>query len=190
MVLLRGVAQFTLIMEKTQGGDAVAGAELLPLVYDELRRLAAAQIAHESAMLTLQPTALVHEAWLRLGGDRQAEWKNRRHFFGAAAQAMRQILIERARRRATEKHGGGLQRVAALEIDLAASEPDHESVVAVCAALDRFAQLDPEKAELVRLRYFVGLTIEEAAATMDISVATAKRHWTFARAWLAREMKR
>jgi RNA polymerase sigma factor (TIGR02999 family) len=177
-------------MQKPRQHSSGTGEDLVAVVYNELRRLAAVQLAHESAAQTLQPTALVHEAWLRLGDAAQGDWQSRRHFFGAAAQAMRQILVERARRRRAVKHGGELHRADSAEIDLASYEADSDSVVAVSAALDRFATVDPEKAELVRLRYFVGLTIEDAAATMNISIATAKRHWAFARAWLAREMKR
>jgi RNA polymerase sigma factor (TIGR02999 family) len=184
------MSDFTVLLERIRRGEARASEELVTIVYDELRRLAAAQLARESAAQTLQPTALVHEAWLRLGGVAQAEWQSRRHFFGAAALAMRQILIERARRRRGAKHGGGLHRADSGEIELATNEAESDSVAAVSETLDRFTRLDPEKAELVRLRYFVGLTIEETAATMDISVATAKRHWAFARAWLAREMRR
>src|SRR3954464_4235202 len=180
----------TFIQAKMCQNELRAAEELLPLVYDELRRLAAAELARESEAQTLQATALVHEAWLRLGGAAGAGWQSRRHFFGAAAQAMRQILIERARRRRAVKHGGELRRAASDEIDLAAGAMNDDSVVAVSESLDRFSLVDPEKAELVRLRYFVGLTIEETAATLDISVATAKRHWAFARAWLAREMRR
>ena len=184
------MSNFTVLMETVRAGEPDVRADLVTLVYLELKRLAATQLARESVAQTLQPTALVHEAWLRLGGVAQAEWQSRRHFFGAAAQAMRQILIERARRRRGAKHGGGLQRADSAEIDWVSGDANSDSVVAVSDALDRFTTIDPEKAELVRLRYFVGLTIEETAATMDISVATAKRHWTFARAWLAREMKR
>ena len=176
--------------EAAAAAGGLSAQELLPCVYAELRRLAAAQLARESAAQTLQATALVHEAWLRLGGAQQADWQSRRHFLGAAAQAMRQILIERARRRHTAKHGADWERVDAAEIDRAGTAVDDEAIEAVSAALDRFATLDDEKAELVRLRYYVGLTIEEAAATMGISVATANRWWAFARAWLAREMKR
>lgn len=183
------MSDFTLLIERIRGGDTRAGDELASVVYGELKRLATLQLTRESAAHTLQPTALVHEAWLRLGDMAHADWKSRRHFFGAAAQAMRQIMIERARRRRGTKHGGGLQRADAAEIDDAPGHVDSDSVIAVSAALDRFTTIDPDKAELVRLRYFVGLTIEEAAATMDISPATAKRHWAFARAWLAREMK-
>jgi RNA polymerase sigma factor (TIGR02999 family) len=184
------MSEFTLLLERVRQGQAGASDDLVSMVYTELKRLATSQLARESAVNTLQPTALVHEAWVRLGDIKQADWQSRRHFFGAAAQAMRQILIERARRRSGVKHGGGLHRADSTEIDLASSEVDSDSVMAVSEALDRFATIDPEKAELVRLRYFVGLTIEESAATMDISPATAKRHWAFARAWLAREMKR
>ncbi len=138
---------------------------------------------------TLQPTSLVHEAWLRLGGDEQPSWQSRRHFFGAAAEAMRQILIEKARQRQAVRHGGGQVRVAPGVLDAAAMEAPGEHLLALHEALGRLGALDPEKAELVKLRYLVGLTIEEAAATMAVSPATAKRWWTFARAWLAREIK-
>lgn len=174
-------------MESVRPDESSAGQELIARVYEELRHLAAAQLSREAAAHTLQPTALVHEAWLRLG---DAGWQNQRHFFGAAAQAMRQILIERARRRHAVKHGGGLHRVDSDQIALSAHAADTDDVVAISAALDRFATIDPAKAELVRLRYYVGLTIEEAAATLGISPATAKRHWAFARAWLGRELKR
>jgi RNA polymerase sigma factor (TIGR02999 family) len=183
------VGDITLILRKIDQGAPGAVEQLMALVYAELRQLASAKMARDSAVTTLQPTALVHEAWLRLGGDQQAEWQNRRHFFGAAAEAMRQILIERARRRAAVRHGGGLERVDAAAIDFAAAEADDERVVAVSEALERLALLDAEKAELVKLRYFVGLTIDEAAAAMAISAPTAKRWWAFARAWLARELR-
>ncbi len=167
----------------------ISPAALLPLVYDELRRLAGAKLARESAQHTLQPTALVHEAWLRLGGDQQADWASRRHFFGAAAQAMQQILIERARKRAAVRHGGDLARVTAQNFDQIADAGLDDRAVAVSEALERLATKDAEKAELVRLRYFTGLTLEQVAATMEISLATANRHWAFARAWLARELE-
>src|SRR3954470_5337464 len=134
----------------------------MPLVYGELRQLAAAKMGRESAAYTLQPTALVHEAWLRLGGDAQPEWKNRRHFFGAAAEAMRRILIDRARRRGAIRHGAGIARADFDEIDWIA-DPVNENVLAINDALERLATLDAPKAELVKLRYFAGLTIEEAA---------------------------
>ncbi len=185
-----GVSDITLILEGIEKGAPDAAAQLFPLVYGELRQLAAAKMARESAPHTLQPTALVHEAWLRLGGDRQADWKNRRHFFGAAAEAMRQILIEKARRRSAVRHGGGQRRADGDALDFAATEGPEDRVLAVSEALQRLAVLDPEKAELVKLRYFVGLTIEEAATAVGISAPTAKRWWSFARAWLAREIRR
>lgn len=182
------MADVTVILEKIENGDSLAGAELLPLVYHELRRLAAARLARESAAHTLQPTALVHEAWLRLGGDQQDSWRNRRHFLGAAAEAMREILIDQARRRNAVRHGGDLERAGPNALDHAAGESEDDRVTAVSESLQRLAARDPQKAELVKLRYYVGLTIEEAAVAMDISPATAKRWWAFSRAWLAREM--
>lgn len=161
----------------------------MPLVYYELRRQAAQKMAGQVSGFTLQPTALVHEAWLRLGGDQQPAWEHRRHFFGAAAEAMRQILIERARRRAARKHGGGQERVNATAIETVALEPVDEDVLAVSEALERLARLDPPKAELVRLRYFAGLTLEQAAETLGMPLGTAKRAWRFARAWLGREIR-
>jgi RNA polymerase sigma factor (TIGR02999 family) len=178
------------MLERAERGEAAAASEILPLVYGELRQIAAAKMAHDSAPHTLQPTALVHEAWLRLGGDEQPAWQNRRHFFGAAAEAMRQILMEKARRRQAVRHGGGQARAEAGALELAAVAETEDRVLAVSEALERLAVLDPEKAELVKLRYFVGLTIEEAAAAMGVSAPTAKRWWSFARAWLAREIKR
>jgi RNA polymerase sigma factor (TIGR02999 family) len=159
----------------------------LPLVYDELRRLAAARVAGGSGAATLQPTALVHEAWLRLGPGRQ--WRDRAHFFAAAAEAMRHILIDRARQRQARRHGGGQQRVTFDEINLAAAEVNDDQLLAVNAALEQFAAEDPAKAELVKLRYFVGLTNEEAAQALDISVPTAKRWWAYARVWLLRKIR-
>lgn len=162
--------------------------ELLPQVYDELRRLAAQKMAREGPNQTLQATALVHEAWLRLGGDPQAEWCNRAHFFAAAAEAMRQILIDNARRKKTLKHGGGWVRLNFESLELA-SAMDDDQLLAVHEALERLAAHDPEKAELVKLRFFAGLTMEQAAKVLGLSVPTAKRHWTYARAWLYREIK-
>lgn len=178
----------TLILKKIEQGDRQAADELLPLVYGELRQLAAAKMARESAAMTLQPTALVHEAWLRLGGDHQAGWENRAHFFGAAAEAMRRILIDRARRRHARRHGGGQERVNIDDIDVAGAAKADDTLLAVHEALDRFAAIEPKKAELVKLRYFVGLTIEEAASALGVSEPTAKRWWAFARAWLFREI--
>jgi len=178
----------TQIMDRIQHGDTSAAEELLPLVYEELRRLAAHRMASESSDQTLQATALVHEAWLRLTGDPNAKWENRRHFFGAAAEAMRRILIERARRKRAQRHGGNLQRVDVQQIDLAAESKDEE-LLAVNDSLERFAAQEKEKAELVRLRYFAGLTITEAAEALGISEPTAKRWWTYARAWLYSDLK-
>ncbi len=168
--------------------DRQAAAELLPLVYDELRKLAAAKLAVESPNHTLQPTALVHESYLRLvGSSDDARWANRGHFFAAAAEAMRRILVDNARRKKAEKHGGGLRRHDAADLPIAGPEPE-EDLVALDEALDKFAAIDPQKAELVKLRYFAGLTIEEAANALGISPATAKRHWNYSRAWLYREL--
>lgn len=166
-----------------------AAAELLPLVYEELRQLASHRMAREAPGQTLQPTALVHEAWLRLGGSDQQTWQNRAHFFGAAAEAMRRILIDRARRKLAARHGGRQERVDLDEIDIAAPTPDDE-LLAVSDALERFEKIDPAKAQLVKLRYFAGLTNEEAAPLLDISVPTAKRWWTYARAWLYANLPR
>jgi RNA polymerase sigma factor (TIGR02999 family) len=174
----------TRILKDIDAGDSHAASELLPLVYDELRRLAAAQMAQENPGQTLQATALVHEAYLRLVDvDQQQRWAGRGHFFAAAAEAMRRILVERARRKKAAKHGGGRRRLDADTIAIAAAESD-EDLVAIDEALDRLAALDPVKAELVKLRYFAGLTIEECAKTLGISCATAKRHWAYSRVWL------
>jgi RNA polymerase sigma factor (TIGR02999 family) len=163
---------------------------LLAQVYDELRKVAQAKLARESADLTLQATALVHEAWLRVGGDEQPRWANRAHFFSAAAEAMRRILIERARRRMAIRHGGDQQRVEFDEIEgLADSMNDDEHVIDLGEALGRFEAEHPRKAELVKLRYFVGLTIEEASNLLEISAPTAKRWWAYSKAWLYQEIK-
>ena len=180
--------EITLILDRIERGDAQAGEQLLPLVYAELRKLAAAKMAREAAGQTLQPTALVHEAWLRLGADQQPDWKNRAHFFAAAAEAMRRILIDRARSRRAARHGGGLARVNVDDLELAESDSD-DRVLAVNDALEKFARIEPSKAELVKLRYFAGFGLEEVARALDISPATAKRWWVYARAWLQREMK-
>ena len=179
----------TRLLEAIQLGDPKAAEELLPLVYEELRKLAAHRMSHEAAGHTLQPTALVHEAWLRLGGGAGAQFENRAHFFGAAAEAMRRILIDRARRKRAQRHGGGQEHVDVHEMEIAAPQPDDE-MLAVNDALEKFAREEPLKAELVKLRYFVGLTIEETAQVLDLSPATAKRHWVFARAWLYAEVQR
>jgi RNA polymerase sigma factor (TIGR02999 family) len=187
--IVDSASEITLILGQIQQGDQRAAERLLPLVYDELRRLAAAKMAREAMAYTLQPTALVHEAWLRLGADRQIEWQNRAHFFGAAAEAMRRILIDRARRRHALRHGAGQARVNIDDVEIAAG-PTDEQVLAINEALEKFATVDPRKAELVKLRYFAGLTIEDTARAMDISEPTAKRWWAYARAWLFREVQR
>ena len=181
------MSDVTRILDSIQHGDPTAGEELLPLVYEELRKLAAQKLAHEPAGQTLQATALVHEAWLRLSGGEERQWDNRRHFFGAAAEAMRRILIDNARRKQAARHGGGQQRMNLEDVDLAAPVAD-ANVLAIDEALTKFAQRDARKAELVKLRYFGGLTIEETAAALGISVATAKRWWQFSRAWLNAQM--
>ena len=172
-------------------GDAPAADRLLTLVYAELRQLAAQKLTRESPGQTLQATALVHEAWLRLGGDRQPAWQNRAHFFAAAAEAMRRILIDNARRKLAARHGGGAERIALTPdcLELAAGLED-DQLLAVHEALDQLAALDAVKAELVKLRFFAGLTMEEAAGVLDLSVPTAKRYSAYARAWLYRAIKR
>ena len=179
----------TQLLQAIQRGDPAAAAELLPLVYDELRKLASSKMAREGAGHTLQPTALVHEAWLRLGGDDQPTWQNRTHFFSAAAEAMRRILVDRARRRLAAKRGGGDLAVDLDEIDLPSPIADDDQLLAVNEALEKFAALDPRKAELVKLRYFVGLSFDEASATLGIAVPTAKQWWAYARAWLTVELR-
>jgi len=176
-------------------GDPQAASQLLPLVYDELRRLAAHKLSQEAAGQTLQPTALVHEAYLRLvgneerraGEDEPKKWDGRGHFFAAAAEAMRRILVDNARRKRTRKRGGAMVRQELDEALLVAAEPC-EDLLALDEALDRLAEKDPVKAELVKLRYFAGLTGAQAAETLNISTATAERYWAYARAWLLQEM--
>ena len=167
--------------------DAQSPEELLTVLYDELRRLAAQKMAGEAPGQTLQATALVHEAWLRLGGD-QGSWRNRAHFFAAAAEAMRRILVDRARQKKAVRHGGNAERVSLEGLELAANMDD-DQLLAVHEALERLTAHDPLKAELVKLRFFGGLTIEEAARTLDLSEPTAKRYWSYARAWLYRQIK-
>jgi RNA polymerase sigma factor (TIGR02999 family) len=181
------VSELTVILQQLEQGNVQAANELLPLVYEELRKLAAQKMARENPGQTLQATALVHEAWLRLGGDAQPAWENRGHFFAAAAEAMRRILIDNARRKQTLRHGGGAQRVSLDGLQLAADLGD-EQLLALSEALERFAAHDARKAELVKLRFFVGLTNEQAACVLRVSEPTAKRDWAYARAWLFREM--
>jgi RNA polymerase sigma factor (TIGR02999 family) len=182
------VTNVTQILNAAGRGEALAANELLSLVYKELRRVAAAKMASEASGQTLQATALVHEAWLRLTGDESRQWNDRTHFFATAAEAMRRILVDNARRKRAARHGGGQRRVDMLDIGSAEVESD-DRVLAVNEALEKFAALDPPKAELVKLRYFIGMTLEEAAEALGISIRTAKRHWTFARAWLHEEIK-
>jgi len=165
--------------------DLPPAEELLPLLYDELRRLAARKMAQEEPGQTLQPTALVHEAWLRLGADAQPPWKNRAHFFAAAAEAMRRILVERARRHTALKRGGGAISARLHEIEIPIAAADDQRLLAVDEALEHFAATEPRKAELVKLRYFTGMSFEEAAAVLGIAVPTAKEWWAYNRAWLA-----
>jgi RNA polymerase sigma factor (TIGR02999 family) len=183
------LSDVTQILEAVERGDPKAAEELLPLVYEELRKLAAAKMANESPGHTLQATALVHEAWLRLVGEQNPKFANRAHFFSAAAEAMRRILIDRARRKHAVRHGGGQQRVDIEEAGLAISEQDADQLLAVSEALDKLASTERVEAELVKLRYFVGLTIDEAAAILGVSPRTAKNYWTHARAWLYREIE-
>ena len=183
------VSDFTRILQAAQQGDPIAADDLLPLVYEDLRKLAAHRMANEAAGQTLQPTALVHEAWLRLVGAEgpYPKWDGRAHFFAAAAEAMRRILIDRARRKRALCHGGGQQRIDIQEVCLGAPDDD-DQLVALSEALDRLATEHPDEAQLVKLRYFVGLTNDEAAEVLGISPRTAKYHWTHARAWLYREI--
>lgn len=185
-------SELTVLLQRADAGDTSAAARILPLVYGELRRLAAAKMARENSGQTLQPTALVHEAWLRLGGDDQPDWKNRAHFFSAAAEAMRRILIENARRRHAVRHGGGLEKVSAdaTGFDVAAPAMADGDLLLLHEALDNLAAQDARKAELVKLQHFVGLTSEEAAAVLGITDRTARRDWVFARTWLFQEMNR
>ena len=183
------MSEVTVILDAIHKGDAQAADQLLPLVYSELRKLAAYRMAHEAAGQTLQPTALVHEAWLRLvGDDSEARFQNRAHFFAAAAEAMRRILIDRARRKRALRHGGGQQRLDVDEVDIP-GPADEDEMLAVNDALDRFATVDAPKAELVKLRYFVGMTLAETASALNISEPTAKRWWAYARAWLFNEIR-
>jgi RNA polymerase sigma factor (TIGR02999 family) len=183
------VSDVTRILEAAQQGDPTAADQLLPLVYEELRRLAAHKMANEAAGQTLQPTALVHEAWLRLVGNENQKWDGRGHFFAAAAEAMRRILIERARRKRALRHGGDHQRVDLQEVDLASPDDDNQ-LLAMNEALDKLAVQHKVEAELVKLRYFVGLTNEEAADVLGIAPRTAKYYWTHARAWLFAEIRK
>jgi RNA polymerase sigma factor (TIGR02999 family) len=182
------MSDVTRILAAIEGGDPSAAEQLLPLVYDELRQLAAQKLAQEKPGQTLQATALVHEAYLRLvGTSDEPPWDNRRHFFAAAVEAMRRILVENARRKQTRKHGGDRQRCDLDREAIVAPEPDVD-VLALDAALTRLAEHDPIKAKLVELRYFAGLTGEQAAAALGMSASSADRLWVYTRAWLRREL--
>ena len=183
------MSEVTQLLARVEQGDRDAADELLPLVYEELRMMAAARMAHEPPGQTLQPTALLHEAWLRLADGQPQHWNNRNHFFMAAAEAMRRILVERARRKARLKRGGGQQRVPLEELDIAVNS-DSETLLLVEEALERLAAQDPVKAKLVSLRFFVGLSLAEAAPVLGVSEPTAKRYWAYARAWLFQEIER
>ena len=176
--------EITQVLERIQKGEPSAAEALLPLVYEELRKLAAQKMAQEKPGQTFQATALVHEAYLRLVDVEQNQrWNGRGHFFAAAAEAMRRILVERARQKKAVKHGGGRRRIDADTVAIVAPQPD-DDLVAIDEALERLAAVDPVKAELVKLRYFAGFTIEECAEALTISAATAKRYWAYSRAWL------
>ena len=177
------MSEFTRILNAAQVGDPKAQDDLLPLVYHELRQLAARKMAREVGTQTLQPTALVHEAWLRLGGEEQPTWDNRTHFFCAAAEAMRRILIDRARSKQAVRHGGGQERLDIDEVEIAAPMK-HDELLAVNDALERFSRHAPQKAELVKLRYFAGLGLKEAGQVLGISEPTAVRWWTYSKSWL------
>jgi RNA polymerase sigma factor (TIGR02999 family) len=178
----------TLLLSAAERGDPKAADQLLELVYEELRRLATSKMAQEAPGQTLQPTALVHEAWLRLVGANNPKFENRAHFFSAAAEAMRRILIDRARRKLTQRHGGGYARVDLEEQDLAAPDSDRE-LLAVHEVLDKLAVEHPAQAQVVKLRYFAGMTNGETADALGISVATVKNYWAYARAWIFQELR-
>jgi RNA polymerase sigma factor (TIGR02999 family) len=182
-----GMSEATLVLNAIETGNAKAADQLLPLVYNELRRLAASKMTNEAAGQTLQPTALVHEAWLRLVGNQTPKFQNRAHFFAAAAEAMRRILIERARQKRAARRGGGHRRVE-LELVELPFPGDVDQLVAVNEALEQLAAAHPVEAEVVKLRYFVGLTHDEVAEVLGISVRTAKYYWAHARAWLFHEI--
>jgi RNA polymerase sigma factor (TIGR02999 family) len=183
------MSDVTQLLQAASTGDPRAAQQLLPLVYEELRRLAAQKMANEAVGHTLQPTALVHEAWMRLGGSDAPTFQNRAHFFGAAAEAMRRILIEHARRRLAAKRGAGVEVVDLDGLEISSPLADDDQLLAVNEALEKLVAVDPRKAELVKLRYFVGLNFEEAAAALGIAVPTAKQWWSYARSWLTVEMR-
>jgi RNA polymerase sigma factor (TIGR02999 family) len=184
------MSDVTQILDLAQQGDPKAAEQLLPLVYDELHKLAAHKMALEKPGHTLQATALVHEAWLRLvGADEQKAWNSRGHFFGAAAEAMRRILVDRARQKARVRHGGELERVDLEHVTIATEDSD-DTVLAIHEALGKLAFESPQKAEIVKLRYFTGLEHEEIAQALGVSEPTVRRHWAYARSWLYAELKK
>jgi RNA polymerase sigma factor (TIGR02999 family) len=180
--------RITLLLDRMARGDSAAAETLVPLVYEELRSLARVHLGreHDRGGATLSPTALVHEAYLKLAGAAGVGWKNRRHFFGSAARAMRQVLVDRARQKRGQKHGGGATRIA-LDQNRLAIEPRPDETIALDGAMSRLEAKDPRQAEIVLLRFFAGLSIEETAEAMGLSPATVKNEWAFARAWLRRE---
>ena len=182
------MSELTVILDPIEKGDPKAAGELLPLVYAELRKLAAFKLAQQSPDQTLQPTALVHEAYLKLLGDGSHSWADRRHFFAAAAEAMRHILVDRARRKAAVRHGGDLQRVE-LDKVILATETTDENILLINEALEKLTAHHAAIAELVKLRFFAGLTFPQAAEVLGLSERTAKRQWTYARAWLFKEIQ-
>ena len=188
-VLPQGMSGVTQILHRAQQGDPKAAGELLPLVYEELRKLAAARMAHEKANQTLQPTALVHEAWLRLTAGEEPSFDGRGHFFAAAAEAMRRILVENARRKGRLKRGGEWERVNFENLDVAVATDDG-ALLAVHEALDKLAAIDPLGAKLIELRFFTGLSNVDAAKAIGLAERTAKRTWAYARAWLHQELTR
>jgi RNA polymerase sigma factor (TIGR02999 family) len=182
------MSEITQILQSMGRGDRRASEELLPLVYNELRRHAAARMAREAAGQTLQPTALVHEAWMRLVGDGDRTWQNRAHFFGAAAEAMRRILIENARRKSRLKHGGDQVRLDLDQLELAATTPD-EKILLIDEALEKLRTEDPEKAQVVVLKFFGGYTNQEVAANLGVTERTIERHWAYAKTWLFQSIR-
>jgi RNA polymerase sigma factor (TIGR02999 family) len=182
------MTDLTVILQRVEKGDAAAANELLPLIYEELRKLAAVKMSREQPGQTLQATALVHEAYLRLIGQAEQQWQNSRHFFSAAAEAMRRILVERARQKARQKYGGEWQRVDLDEINVA-TESNDETLLFVSDALEKLAVKDPVCAELIKLRFFAGIPNHQAAEMLGLSERTAKRNWAYARAWLAKEIE-
>ena len=183
------MSDVTRILEAVAEGNPAAADQLLPLVYDELRKLAASKMAREAPNQTLQPTALVHEAWLRLVGAENPTFANRAHFFAAAAEAIRRILIDKARRKRAIRHGAGKEHVQLDELEIAAPTNDDE-ILEIDEALDKLAQQNSAEADLVKLRYFVGMTLEEAAKAMNISPRTADNYWAHAKAWLFNEIRK